>query len=69
MHLLGNCVLIFGLAALVIIGFLRVVRDLMSRDIFEAPSSSNEGPRSRITDDSGQLMSVNSANSGSLYES
>jgi hypothetical protein len=42
MHLLGNCVMILGLAALAIIGFLRVVKDLLSKNIFEAPSSSNE---------------------------
>jgi hypothetical protein len=42
MHLLGTCLLIIGLAALVIIGFLRVAQDLLSRSIFDAPSLSNE---------------------------
>jgi hypothetical protein len=42
MHLLGNCVLIVGLAAFVIVGFLNVLKDLLSRDIFDAPSWSSE---------------------------
>jgi hypothetical protein len=36
------CVLIIGPAALLIIGFLSVVRDLLSRSIIAAPSSLDE---------------------------
>ena len=42
MHLLGTCVLVTGLAAFVIIGFLRVAQDLLSRSIFDAPSLPKE---------------------------
>ena|ERR1700736_6497002 len=42
MHLLGICALLIALAALLIIGFLDVARNLLSRDAFAAPSSSNE---------------------------
>jgi hypothetical protein len=42
MSLLGTCLLVIVLAALLIIGFLRVAHDLLSRRIFEAPSLSNE---------------------------
>ena len=37
MHLLGNCMLIAALAAFVIAGFLSVVKDLLSRDVFQVP--------------------------------
>jgi hypothetical protein len=42
MHLLGICALVIALAVLLIIGFLDVAQDLLSRDAFAAPSSSNE---------------------------
>jgi hypothetical protein len=45
MHFLGICALIVGLPAFVIIGFLRVVVDLLSNDIFASPVLSNEARR------------------------
>jgi hypothetical protein len=42
MHVLGTCVLVMGFAAFVIIAFLRVARDLLSRSIFDGPSVSHE---------------------------
>jgi len=42
MRLLVTCVLIIGPAVLLIIGFLSVVRDLLSRSVFAAPFSPNQ---------------------------
>jgi hypothetical protein len=42
MHLLGNCLVILGFAALGVAGFFSVLQDLLSRDLFGAPSWSNE---------------------------
>ncbi len=42
MRVFVACILIIGLAVLLIIGLLRLVRDLLARDPFEAPSSPNE---------------------------
>jgi hypothetical protein len=51
MHLFGTCVLAIGIAVFVIIGFVRVARDLLSRSIFGAPSLSNEERAVEIADD------------------
>ena len=51
MHLLGTCVLVMGLAAFLIIGFLRVAQDLLSRSIFDAPSLSNEERAVEVAED------------------
>jgi hypothetical protein len=40
-HILGNCALILGLAGLAIVGFLRVLDDLLFRDVFGIPSWPN----------------------------
>jgi len=42
MRVFVYCILIIGLAGLLIVGLLRVIRDLLSRDVFAAPSSPNE---------------------------
>jgi hypothetical protein len=42
MRALGICALIIGLAALLIVGFSSVVRELLSRSVFTAPSTPNE---------------------------
>jgi hypothetical protein len=42
MHVFVSFVLITGLSVLLIVGLLRVIRDLLSRDVFAAPSSPNE---------------------------
>jgi hypothetical protein len=42
MHLLGNCLVILGFSALGVAGFFSVLKDLLSRDLFGAPSWSNE---------------------------
>jgi hypothetical protein len=61
MHLLGTCVLVMGLAAFVIIGFLRVARDLLSRSIFDAPSLSKENRAVEFTEDRGFSGSVSNS--------
>jgi hypothetical protein len=58
MHLLGTCVLVTGLAAFVIIGFLRVAQDLLSRSIFDAPSLSKEDRSVEVSEDRGFSGSV-----------
>jgi hypothetical protein len=42
MRLLLTCVLIFGPATLLIVGFLSLVRDLLSSSVFAAPLSPRE---------------------------
>jgi hypothetical protein len=61
MHLLGNCILIFGLAAFVIIGFLSVAIDLLSRDVFDASSWSNDERALEIAEDTRLSGSANNA--------
>ena len=39
MHLFVACALVFGLAALLIVGFASVAQDLLSRDMIAGPSS------------------------------
>jgi len=42
MRVFVSCVLLIGLSVLLIVGLLRVIQDLISRDVFAAPSSPNE---------------------------
>jgi hypothetical protein len=42
MHTLGICTIVLVLAVLLIIGFLKVFQELLSRSMFEAPSCANE---------------------------
>jgi hypothetical protein len=51
MNLLCTCILIIGLATRVIVGLLSVIRDLFSRNIFDAPSPSNEEHAVEVADD------------------
>jgi hypothetical protein len=67
MHLLGTCVSIIGLVALVIILFLGVVRDLLSRGIFAAPSSSNEGRTVEFGDDERSSGPTSNADLSAFY--
>jgi hypothetical protein len=58
MHLLGICVLVTGLAAFLMIGFLRVAQDLLLRSIFDAPSLSKEDRAVEVAEDRGFSGSV-----------
>jgi hypothetical protein len=45
MRAFGTCLLIIGLGVLLIVGLLRVIRELLSRDVFAAPQSAGEDAR------------------------
>jgi hypothetical protein len=61
MHLLGTCVLVTGLAAFLMIGFLRVAQDLLLRSIFDAPSLSKEDRAVEVAEDRGFSGSVSNS--------
>jgi hypothetical protein len=58
MHLVGTFVSIIGLAVLLLIGFLNVARDLLSRSIFESPSCTSEEHLERIAHESSHVKSA-----------
>jgi len=53
MNILGTCILVIGLATLVIAGFLSVVRELVSKSVFSLPSPATEKHVVEPTDDVG----------------
>jgi hypothetical protein len=58
MHTLGICAMVFGLAALLIVGFLNIVQDLLSRSVFEAPSRSSESFAIRLVQPAAEIPDV-----------
>ena len=62
MHLFITCILIAGPAILLIVGFLSLVGDLLSRNVFAAPFSPHEDQVEQIAGDTGA-----SAAGGSLH--
>jgi hypothetical protein len=65
MRLFVNCLLIIGPLVLLIVGLLSVVRDLLSRNIFAAPLSTNEleTPEGSIDADLGPVKLTNGSRS------
>jgi hypothetical protein len=58
MHLVGTFALVMGLAVLLLIGFLNVAHDLLSRSILESPSFTSEEHLERIAHESSHLKSA-----------
>jgi hypothetical protein len=58
MHLVGTFALVIGLVVLLLIGFLNVARDLLSRSIFESPSCTSDEPLERIAYESSHVKSA-----------
>lgn len=61
MRVIGSCLLIIGFGVVMIVGLLRVIRDLLSRDVFAGPQSDAEeaGPsRPANTADMGKYGSA-----------
>jgi hypothetical protein len=57
MHLVATVTLIItALMALLILGFLRVARELLSRSIYETPSCQDEGHFEQVEHESGHWM-------------
>jgi hypothetical protein len=52
MYLVATVTLVIALMALLILGFLRVVRKLLSRSIYETPSCQDEGDFEQIESES-----------------
>jgi hypothetical protein len=58
MHLVGTFALVIGLVILLLIGFLNVAQDLLSRGIFESPSCASEEHLERIAHESSHMKSA-----------
>ena len=56
MYLVTTVTLVTALMALLILGFLRVARELLSRNINETPSCQDEGNIERVERESGHWM-------------
>jgi len=65
MSAFGTYVLIVGFAVLLVVGLLRLVRDLLSGSAFAAPSSPNEEHAVEIAEDA---RPANLADSRPLYD-
>jgi hypothetical protein len=58
MYLVATVTLVTALMALLILGFLRVARELLSRSIYETPSCQDEGNFEQVERESGHWMPV-----------
>jgi hypothetical protein len=56
MYLVATVILVTALVALLILGFLRVARELLSRTIYETPSCQNEGNSEQVEHESSHWM-------------
>ena len=56
MYLVATVTLVMALMALLILGFLRVARELLSRSIYETPSCQDEGNFEQVERESGHWM-------------
>ena len=56
MSLVATVALVTALMALLILGFLRVARELLSRSIYETPSCHDEGTFEQVEHEPGQWM-------------
>ena len=64
MRVFITCVLIVGIAVLLVIGLLRVVRDLFSESVIAAPSSANEEGEPRRAENAGMPSAIASDSTG-----
>jgi hypothetical protein len=64
MYLVATVTLVTALMALLILGFLRVARELLSRSIYETPSCQDEGNFEQVERESGHWMPVMVESSG-----
>jgi hypothetical protein len=56
MYLVATVTIVTALMALLILGFLRVARELLSRSIYETPSCQDEGNFEQVERESGHWM-------------
>ena len=56
MYLVATVILVTALIALLILGFLRVARELLSRSIYETPLCQNEGDSEQVEHESSHWM-------------
>ena len=58
MHLVGTFAFVIVLVSLLLIGFLNVARDLLSRNVFEPPSCASEENLEQIAHESSHVRSA-----------
>jgi hypothetical protein len=61
MRVFGTCLLIIGIGLLLIVGLLRIIRELLSRDVFAAHQAAGEDARSSRPDNIADMRNSDGA--------